>query len=556
MGGARERTPVSKGGSAGEQIRQVYVFVIKMTSSQLSRGLEKNPPDMRTNTLSTSARNDRLFRIAIIAIIMFGMILRASKYLPGWLMRGDELAVMRNLINRSAMDLMTKPLHNEQAAPFGFVLSIKTLITIFGRSEYVLRLPAFLAGCFSLILMQSLLTKTGKRYGNIFALAGFAFGDYLIYYSAELKQYSTDVLLCLILLLAFYQHLDKETTAKDFIVLTALGTLALCFSYTALFIIAGIGITLLIHYWRNSQKLRWIALTGMIWMGTFLALYFLLLRQQTQDPYLITFWDNLLSFMPMPPWRDLSWFPKALDGLFFVVAGLSSSVVFVIPIYALGLWGFLKEKKWQWALVLTIPVGLNIVVSGFQKYPFHGRLILYLLPLIFIVLGKGIDLLIGLSYNRVFANAAFAALIILLLRPVIPTTNSYLLTHSYLNEELKSVFSFLEEHHQDDDLLYLYHSVGSKYIYYAPVFNLEKSPYIMGQNNSGNIKKYQTELAALPRGQRIWFVFSHVVQAKVRKGKSQDEREYILKYLKENGALLNEFYSVNNVSSAHLFILK
>jgi len=507
-------------------------------------------------TFSTSSTKDRLFQIAILGIILFGIILRASKYLPAFSMRGDELAVTLNLANRSAIDLMTKPLDYEQAAPFGFVLLTKTLITIFGQSEYVLRLTAFAAGCISLILLHNLLTKTGGRYGNLFALAAFAFGGYLIYYSAELKQYSSDVLLCLILLLVFYRHVSKEANAKDFVLLAALGILALCFSYPALFVLAGIGIPLFLHYWKDKQKLIWITITGAIWAGTFLALYFLLLRQQTQSSYLITFWDNLLSFMPMPPWQELSWFPKALSGLFFVVAGLSSSLILVIPIYALGLWGFLKEKKWQWALALTIPIGLNIIVSGFQKYPFHGRLILYLLPLIFIVLGKGIDWLINLIRNRAIANIAFAALIILLLKPVIPTTNSYLFTHDYLQDDLKPALSFVEGNKQDDDLIYLYHYIEQQYAYYAPAYDLENVPVVIGLNNSTDAKKYQEELSSLPRGQRIWFVFSFVHEARVRKGVKRDEREYILKYLNENGLLLDEFYSRNNTSSAHLFILE
>jgi len=299
-----------------------------------------------------------------------------------------------------------------------------------------------------------------------------------------------------------------------------------------------------------------VTLTGVIWGGTFLALYFLLLIHQTQDPYLITFWDNLLSFMPMPPWRELSWFPKALNGLFFVVAGLSSHLLLVIPIYGLGLWGFLKEKKWQWALALTIPVGLNIVVSGFEKYPFHGRLILYLLPLILIVLGKGIDLLISLIRPRVVANIAFAALIVLLLKPVIPTTNSYLVTRSYLQDDLKPVLAFMEDNKQDGDLSYLYHYIGQPYTYYAPFYDLETLPVVAGQDNSRNAKKYQEELSSLPRGQRIWFVFSFVHEARIRKREKQDEREYILTYLKENGTLLNESYSTNDASSVHLFILR
>ncbi len=513
---------------------------------------------MPSNTFRTPLHLIRVnfFPIAIIVIIAFGLFLRASKYVPAFSMRGDELAVTLNLLSRSPVELLTKPLDHEQAAPFGFALLVKVLISIFGHSEYVLRLTAFLAGCVSLVPMQNLLAKTVGRYGNLFALAAFAFGNYLIYYSAELKQYSSDVLVCLLLILLFYRHLSKETVAKDFVLLAVTGVLALCFSYPAIFVLAGIGITLLIHYQKDRQRLPWITLTGTAWVVTFLAIYLLLLRHQTNDDYLITFWDNLLSFMPMPPWKDITWFPKALNGLFFVVAGLSSHLVLVVPIYLLGLWGFWREKKWQWVLALTIPIALNVIVSGFQKYPFHGRLILYLLPLVLVILGKGVDLLIGFIRNRIFANIAFIALILLLLKPIAPTTNSYLFTHSYLQDDLRPVLSFMERNKQNGDVVYLYHYIDQPYIYYAPQYNLEDVAFIVGQDNSGDGKKYQEELASLPRGQRIWFVFSFVHEARIRKGVKQDERAYILHYLKENGTLLDEFYSTGNVSSAHLFILK
>src|SRR5687767_1265541 len=116
--------------------------------------------DVQPNASITLSYKDRLFQIVIITLIAFGIILRASKYLPAWSMRGDELAVTLNLLNRSAIDLVSKPLHSGQAAPVGFVLLHKALITIFGQSEYVLRITAFVAACISLVLMHNLLTKT------------------------------------------------------------------------------------------------------------------------------------------------------------------------------------------------------------------------------------------------------------------------------------------------------------------------------------------------------------------------------------------------------------
>jgi hypothetical protein len=260
--------------------------------------------------------------------------------------------------------------------------------------------------------------------------------------------------------------------------------------------------------------------------------------------------------MPMPPWQEPSWFPKAAEGLFFVVAGLAPSLILIVPLYLLGLWGFWKEGSWQWVVVLTIPIGLNLLVSGFEKYPFHGRLILYLLPLLFIVLGKGLDGLVQRIVNRVYANIVFTAILILLLTPAISTTNSYLITRDYLQDDLKPVLSFVDANKRDTDLIYVYHYIEQPYAYYAAAHDLAGLQVIVGQNHSGDALKYREDLSSLPRGQRIWFLFSFVHDARVRQGVKRDERKYILNYLQETGTLLEEIYSRNNASSAHLFVLK
>jgi hypothetical protein len=507
-------------------------------------------------TLFPAIQNkDWLFSALIVAIIGMGLILRTAKYLPGWSMRGDELAVALNLINRSAIELITRPLDGDQAAPMGFLLVEKLLIALFGKSEYILRLPAFVAGCASLILLQKLLTKTVGKYGNLFAMAASAFGWYLIYYSSELKQYSSDVLVCIVLLLFFQKHLSKETTRKDFIGLGIAGALSIFFSHPALFVVMAIGMTLFIHYWKDRQRLIWTIITGGIWSSVFLTIYLTLLQYQTSNEFLITFWRNLLSYMPMPPWEDISWYPKALSGLLFVVGGLSSTLIFVGIIYIFGLWMFLSEKKWQWVCVLTLPIAINMGASGFQKFPFHGQLILYLLPLVFMVIGKGIDGIVDRIGNRAMANIAFASMVILLLRPAVPTTSDFLFSRDYVVDDLKPVLTYMEDNTQTDDHVYLYHSVSAAFEHYAPLYNLEILPVIYGENNSQRAKRYDDELSSLPRGKRIWFVFSFIGETRINKETKQNERDYILNYMKGHGTLIREYYSTNNVSSAHLFIL-
>jgi len=88
------------------------------------------------------------------------------------------------------------------------------------------------------------------------------------------------------------------------------------------------------------------------------------------------------------------------------------------------------------------------------------------------------------------------------------------------------------------------------------MYHLENLSVIEGEDNFKNAKGYQKEISSVPKGQRIWFVFTFVGETKIDKNAKQDERDYILNYLHENGMLVEEYFSTNDVSSAHLFILR
>lgn len=509
---------------------------------------------MNTSRIPLPFHKVNFFQIFIVLIIACGIILRASKYLPAWSLRGDELSVTFNLIDRSAWSLMTQPLDFEQAAPFGFLLANKALLFLFGQSEYVLRLIAFLSGCVSLILMHHLLIKTAGKYGHLFALCAFAVSHYLIYYASELKQYSSDVLICIVLVIFFQQHISRETNERDFWSLGIVGIFALCFSHPAIFVIIPIGLALLVHYLHDHKRRIWISIVGVGWAGVFLTIYLVLLRHQTTSAYLIQFWADLNSYMPLPPWNDLAWFPGSLSHLFSNLGGFARGFLLLISLYGFGLWMFLREKKWQWLIVLTLPIAINMIVSGFQKFPFHGRLIIYLLPLVYIVFAKAIDGLTSLIRNRLATVPVFLVLSAFLLQPAIPTASMYLRTRSYVQDDIKPVLSFLREKHQAGDIIYLYHATVAQFKYYAPSYELDSLVTIQGGAYPRNARKYSQELDSLPQGQRIWFLFSFVGETRLNKDEKQDEREYILHYLAEHGTLLHEMYSTNKASSAHLFL--
>jgi len=502
-------------------------------------------------------RTEATLQALCYMVIAAGIILRLAKYLSDWSLRGDEFSVVLNLLDRSMASLLTSPMDHEQAAPIGFLAIEKLFLHLFGSSEYSLRFIPISTGIASIFLYYKFLAKTLNKYGSLFALTAFSFGNYLIYYASEIKQYSTDVFITILLSLAFLAHVNKKDLQnRDFILLGIGGVAALLFSHPALFVLIGMGFTLIIHHIRNKTNLIKTLIMGIAWAGTFGLLYLLLLRKQVTSEYLIIFWGNLLSYMPMPPWRDISWFFKALEGLYFVVGEISGGLIIVLSLSILGAWGFIKKQQWQWVVFIVFVAGLNMVVSGFQKYPFHGRLILYLLPLVFLVLGKGVEALTKLHTSRAYAAFILIVCSIIILQPAVSTTTSYLFDKSYVTNDLKSVLGFMQNNIQDDDIVYLYHRADTMFTYYAPQYQLQNLNLFHGEKIEKKVSDYNREVNRLPHGKRIWVVFNTTRPITIDKNTKQEERDYILNLFNQSGTLITEFYGANDASSVHLYILK
>src|SRR5918999_1855822 len=96
-----------------------------------------------------------------------------------------------------------------------------------GESEYSLRLVPFLAGVIALILFRQLAVRALPGLGGLVAVALFAVGEPLVYWSAEAKQYSLDVLAAgALLYIASEPLLTGRLTGRRAAVLAAVGALA------------------------------------------------------------------------------------------------------------------------------------------------------------------------------------------------------------------------------------------------------------------------------------------------------------------------------------------
>src|SRR3990172_8968599 len=76
-------------------------------------------------------------------IVLLGIILRLRQYLVDRSFWADEASLAVNIADRNYSELLGL-LDYQQAAPVGFLYVEKTLITVFGNHDYVLRLfPLF-----------------------------------------------------------------------------------------------------------------------------------------------------------------------------------------------------------------------------------------------------------------------------------------------------------------------------------------------------------------------------------------------------------------------------
>ncbi len=88
-----------------------------------------------------------------------------------------------------------------QVAPAGFLLIEKAVVTLFGTSEFALRAFPLACGLIALPLFWRLAERILTGWAVPFAVGLFSLGMPFVYFSAQVKQYSSDVAASMLVLL-------------------------------------------------------------------------------------------------------------------------------------------------------------------------------------------------------------------------------------------------------------------------------------------------------------------------------------------------------------------
>ncbi len=482
-------------------------------------------------------RNKSRLAIALVIVIcLVGLFLRAYLYGLNRSLWFDEAELARNLVNRSFIDLL-KPLDSNQGAPIGFLLLQKAVISLLGSRDYILRLVPLLAGLASVPLIYLVSKQYGGQLFSCISLALFAVSPRPVHYSSELKQYSTDLLAALVLLLIVPKCLEGKPKPRALVALGIAGAVAIWLSHPSLFVLAGIAVTLAVVFAvrRDSRRFWGLIGIGAVWLISLGLLYFISLRHLASNDALASYWSG--SFAPIPSWSNLGWYYDAWSGLLKDPAALPVGVI-TVGLMIVGIFS-LAIGRLPLMSILVSPFLLTLIASALGKYPFSGRLLIFLVPLLLLLVAAGVDRVrvALLKVNGLLAWLVTASLVIYLLWG--PLTTAYEnLESPPLGEHIKPAMSYLSQGYQDTDLIYLYIGAEPAFAFYAPLYGFDRDDYIVGVWARNDPTHYLEDVDKLRGNPRVWFVFSHNCS-----WCTVNEQDFILEHLDKIGVKRGELVS-------------
>lgn len=443
------------------------------------------------------------------AALVLGASLRIWQWSAGTSMWYDELRIAQNVRDRGLGELLLEPLAHRQMAPPGFLASVEIATAALGVNEYALRLVPLLMGVLALVLLW----RVARRFVTGVPLAGVllvsAASPALVWYSGNVKQYSGDVALSLLLVLLALRHVEEETDTRRAGWAAVLGAAAMISSYAAVLTGAVLGLVLLIHWLlhRRPGTTRPLAILATGWVvgagaATWAALRF-------TSPGVRDFMRDFHA-SGFAPWEDgilavLLWLPARVFLLLahYMVFLEAEAGVFAVPVAILALVGAvaLWSRHRLKGLLLAAPVLAALIGGLTLALPMRHRLAVYVGAPLLIMGMLGLQTL--LERRSRWVKAVGVILAILAILPI-PAITLGLARPPYRNQETRPVLTRLAEQRSAGDILYVYCYANAAADYYGPAAGVTE--YVAGECHDSEDELIE-ELRALPDG-RVWFFFT------------------------------------------------
>ena len=447
----------------------------------------------------------------MIVAVALGVGLRVQAFARNPSFWIDEAMLALNVVHKPIPELL-QPLDLNQGAPVGYLVASKLMMRACGDSEASFRVISLVAGLAGLLIFarfsHAALPEDAARLGTSL----FALSPYLVSYSAEFKQYELDAALAVGLLHAARPVWLGTATVGRQVWLAVAGMTAVWFSHPAVFVLAGVGAAIGVESLRGGDRrviLSRVAI-GAAWAASFAACWLGFTRKLGMNPYLLDYWAG--QFAPLPPTRpgDFAWIAHHCLELFDKPGGFASSDFgaggLAALCWCLGVVALRKEER-PLLIALTLPLVLVFFASGLKKYPFAGRLMLFAVPMLLVLVSRGAAVLV----ERVRGLSPWLAPLVvgLLLLPGVAECWWHVKEPLHA-EEAREVVRQLEAVHQPGEAVYVYYGAVPAFAYYAWPGPIPREDVTLGgENRNGDARRFYDELRPLLAEPRVWVVLAH-----------------------------------------------
>lgn len=511
--------------------------------------------DRAKSNLFEGRKSSNLLQYLALIFVVLGAAIRLIQYSHNRSLWFDEVNLALNIVNRSYSELAQTLDHN-QAAPLGFLWIEKLATQVLGNNEYALRLFPLISSLVALSVFYRLVSRYCSLLAVPIAIAILTFGRHTLYFATELKQYSSDIAIALILFWVL-TNLGQKILNNRVVLFTALlGSLVIWFSHPSIFILGGLeGYYLL----TANRKLRLTIFLNRLtiylsWLISFGLFYWLTIANTMNNEDLASSWSSRYPSSLI----DLGWLLDALGRFFYNpmgFTGITDGIGIFAFVFGCVAW-YKKDKAYFGALLA--PFIATLIAAYLQQYPFRERLVVFLVPLAIIIVAEGVAWLVSQfapaqgSSKRKFLGLILGSICLVgLTIPQIARAGSFVFTPE-LKHEIRPVTEYVLSQQQPGDLIYVYSLGAQGFSYYAQRLGYSDKDYILGSGNlthkdkeaAQNWQELQTDIKPLQGKPRVWFVLRA----------EEPETKEILKYLNQIGQKKDSFNKYPG-ASAYLYNL-
>ncbi len=346
------------------------------------------------------------------AFIVLGIVVRLIRYLLCFPLWPDESYLAWNYLDGGYLDLL-KPLKFVQIAPLLYLWVQKTVVIVFGFSEYSLRFYSLACGIGSLLLFRHVAGRLLQGIAFLLAVGVFAVSYPLVRYSAEAKPYGPDVLVSLALLALAVEWLRRPRQSRWGWALIAAMPLAVLLSYPAVFVAGAISLTMAVVLLKQGSRwdwLRWGLCNAALGAGLAVGFGCCAVGQMrdsggAERKYFAA------AFPPLGSPRDLAvflWDNHTGETVPYPIGEKHGASLLTTICCATALVLLIRRRRLALAALFAVPLALQFVAAALHDYPYggHERFFLYLGPVICMLVGLGAAAILSRVRSRRWSTPA------------------------------------------------------------------------------------------------------------------------------------------------------